>query len=246
LDLLELDLAVTQQNLSIDKNLLKLAEMIIQAQHSVSVTIPTGYRRFGKLILLISLYLFLTGSSQAQTRLTGRIYEYHTHTHLGGIKIENLKTHIIAVSDTAGRYSIRAAIGDKVAYSAMSYKTDTILIVNLKFKEVYLEPKEGELLKEVRIENKEVNLGYMATPKPAGPLGGKTVLYQTDASGDYRGGVKVGLPGFNSEQKKKEKDARLNADEQLRWIENGYRIKVAETELETHAIDTPEDLDKLR
>ncbi|MGB4415496.1 MAG: 3-deoxy-manno-octulosonate cytidylyltransferase [Paludibacter sp.] len=32
--------------------------------------------------------------------------------------------------------------------------------------------------------------------------------------------------------------------EQLRWIENGYRIKVGYTDIETVGIDTPEDLEK--
>lgn len=34
--------------------------------------------------------------------------------------------------------------------------------------------------------------------------------------------------------------------EQLRWIENGYNIKIAETELEAISIDTPEDIAKLK
>jgi len=32
--------------------------------------------------------------------------------------------------------------------------------------------------------------------------------------------------------------------EQLRWLENGFRIKVVETTLETIGIDTPDDLEK--
>ncbi len=32
--------------------------------------------------------------------------------------------------------------------------------------------------------------------------------------------------------------------EQLRWLQNGYRIKVGLTDIETVGIDTPEDLDR--
>lgn len=34
--------------------------------------------------------------------------------------------------------------------------------------------------------------------------------------------------------------------EQLRWLENGYRIKVGVTDIETIGIDTPEDLERAR
>ncbi|MBS1647626.1 MAG: 3-deoxy-manno-octulosonate cytidylyltransferase [Bacteroidetes bacterium] len=33
--------------------------------------------------------------------------------------------------------------------------------------------------------------------------------------------------------------------EQLRWIENGFKIKVAVTHFDSHCIDTPEDVDKV-
>ena len=43
-------------------------------------------------------------------------------------------------------------------------------------------------------------------------------------------------------QTEREKTEQL---EQLRWLENTYKIKVKETELESHSIDIPKDIEKL-
>jgi len=62
----------------------------------------------------------------------------------------------------------------------------------------------------------------------------------------------IGIYGYKTEILKKItllKPSKLELAEgleQLRWLENGYYIKIAETELEAISIDTPEDVAKLK
>lgn len=61
----------------------------------------------------------------------------------------------------------------------------------------------------------------------------------------------IGIYGYNAETLKAitllkvSSLEKAEALEQLRWIENGYKIKVAITDIETQAIDTPGDLERL-
>lgn len=61
----------------------------------------------------------------------------------------------------------------------------------------------------------------------------------------------IGIYGYRTDtlrtisklpQSEREVTERL---EQLRWLDNGFKIQVAETEHESNSVDTPEDLEQI-
>ncbi len=61
----------------------------------------------------------------------------------------------------------------------------------------------------------------------------------------------VGIYAYRTDILEKIKDLpvgdleKAESLEQLRWMENGYKVKVGKTEFESQCIDTPEDLEKM-
>ena len=100
---------------------------------------------------------------------------------------------------------------------------------------------------KVVIDNNNYALYFSRSPIPFPrdiELTDEYILY----SKHYR---HIGLYGYNSEtleqickmpQSMLEKTEKL---EQLRWLENGLKIKVKETEFTSYAVDTPEDLENI-
>jgi hypothetical protein len=167
-----------------------------------------------KHFLFIIFGLLFFQLTYGQDKLTGRVFENKTRIWLSGIKIENLKTHNISVSDSAGRFSITAKIGDYLVFSGFAYRTDTIYIFNLKYTETLLEPKQN-MLKEVKVSTPEIKTGSLKAPAQKGPFDSQTVLYQTDGNGNYIGGVKFML-FWTKDEKKKEKERQKMADEETK------------------------------
>jgi hypothetical protein len=162
-------------------------------------------------IFILFLFAFALFTS-AQDRLTGRIFEAKTKISLGGIKIENLKSHFAIVADTTGRFSIKAAVGDFISFSGVSYQSDTVYVANLNYLEVRLKPRIN-MLDEVKVQGVEIKTGKLSAAPITGVLDSRTVLYQTDANNDNKGGIKISL--FDSDgEKKKKRDGRIEQNEE--------------------------------
>ena len=146
------------------------------------------------------------------------------------------------------------------------------IAINIQGDEPFINPKQIDLLvacfeaEEVQIATlvkrigKEEDLANPNKPKVVLDKYKNAIYFSRHAIPFNRSGDKVdlsnyyqhiGIYGFQSKvlneitQLSQSHLEKMEALEQLRWIENGYKIRTAITDLETIAIDTPEDLEKL-
>ncbi len=165
-----------------------------------------------KRLVLVLVFFSLFGALQAQDMLSGRVYEDKSTNSVPGITIRNLKNKQVTISDRTGGFMIQAQIGDLVVFTGMSYASDTLYVKDLKYIEVKLVPK-SRMLNEVKVTGSEIRMGSMKDTRPLGPLGGQTVVYQTDASGNYKGGMGLNIFDSHSSENKRKLNAKLAEDE---------------------------------
>ena len=126
------------------------------------------------------------------------------------------------MSDTAGKFSIAAKLGDKIVYSGIAYSTDTVYLTRLKFTEVFLVLK---MLGEVNVKSTKTQLGSFALPPITGPFGSKTFLYTTDDKGRNIGGITVKLVRGQGKVKSNKKLADLQLQEKIGEIFSENNLK---------------------
>jgi hypothetical protein len=149
-------------------------------------------------VFLLILFTMLSTVLFAQDEFTGRVYENKVNVFLQGVRVEDLKSHAMTITGPDGSFTIKAMVGDLVAFTNSSYKPDTVFLANLKYMQIFL-----------------------------GVLGSHVVKYQRDDSGNYKGGVTFRIPdGSDSKRKHEEKvTQKERQQEKIRKVFNADSLK---------------------
>jgi|GEM_PF-1005874 len=154
----------------------------------------------------IGLFLICL-SVNAQSFFEGKVFELETSIPLEKVKVDNINSGKSTFSDSAGRFKIEAKASDVIAFTLYSYLPDTAFLINLNFKEFYLQPKSHQL-SEVAITGVKINAGSMVDTE----FHGQTVRYQYNEDGSRKGGLVFRLWYWNKDSKKERRSQRRLKD----------------------------------
>ena len=182
--------------------------------------------------------------------------------------------HVVRFGGEACMTSVSHSSGTDRCFEALSVQKEKYdYVINIQGDEPFIEPEQIDLLASLLDGKTELATLIKAIEKEDqlfNPSEAKVVINKNNEAiyfsrsaipylrnfplkswfGSYPFFNHVGMYAYRAdilEQiTKLEMSTLENAEslEQLRWIENGFRIKVAKTLIETMGIDTPEDLKK--
>ncbi len=159
---------------------------------------------------------------------------------------------------------------DRCAEVISTYKGKCDAVINIQGDEPFVDPKQIELLasafneestqivtlikkikSEEEVRNPNVVKAIANKNNQAIYFSRSPIPYRRNPGVDITYFKHVGIYGYRKQvlaeitQLPMGKLEQAESLEQLRWVENGYSIVLKETDLETIAIDTPDDLDKV-
>lgn len=107
--------------------------------------------------LFVFLILVMPFKLLAQNTVIGTVYDFENNKFpLEYVKVRNLSNNQLTLTKAAGQFNIAAKMGDLLEFSLMGYHTDTLYLINLSPKTIYL-PGNSNNLKEVEIVGAKVN-----------------------------------------------------------------------------------------
>jgi hypothetical protein len=165
--------------------------------------------------LFLILILFLPVGLVAQTVLSGTVYDFENKEFpLQQVAIRNLSNNQVAVTKASGQFTIPAKKGDLITFALVGYHVDTLYLVDLKPKTIYL-PRNSTGLKEVEIVSAKIS-PYLDLSNPNAQPSRRVSTDGLEGKGNFdrAGGVKFAL-GYGKYRREQEKVQRLEARDEI-------------------------------
>ena len=160
---------------------------------------------FKKVFFLFILLIPVVASAQGV--LTGNIFDYaNRSTSLEGATVKNLTSKAVSLTDKDGHFVLSAKNGDLVSFGMIGYQTDTVYLINLFPKNVYLRVSVNNL-NTVNITG--AKLSRFLDLKDPNAMPSRQVDYSKE-----RGGLRLNL-GYGKFKREREKVSELEEYDQF-------------------------------
>lgn len=158
-----------------------------------------------KKLLLLFLLALPTVLLAQSTALTGNIFDNENRASLlQGVAVKNLSNKAFVLTDKDGHFAISAKVGDLISFGMAGYETDTVYLINLFPRNVYLRVQVNTL-NTVNVTSVKISPFLNAKDPNATPA--RAVDYSKD-----RGGLRLNL-GYGKYRRDQAKLQALMEDE---------------------------------